>query len=81
MRQRQLLLVVSILSVILSAVVFFPSAESAVFPEKGRTITFIVNQPAGGPSDIASRVLAGAMEKELGVPVAVVIPPAGAGPE
>ena len=79
MRQRQLLLVVSILSVILSAVVFFPSAESAVFPEKGRTITFIVNQPAGGPSDLASRVLAAAMEKELGVPISVVNKPGATG--
>jgi len=49
------------------------------FPEKGKTITFIVNQPAGGPSDLASRVLATVMEKDLGVPVTIVNKPGATG--
>jgi tripartite-type tricarboxylate transporter receptor subunit TctC len=61
------------------AIALQPSVEAAVFPEKGRTITFIVNQPAGGPSDLASRVLATAMEKELGVPIQVVNRPGATG--
>ncbi len=79
MRVRSLRLVVSTLLVILPAIVLSQSAEAAAFPEKGRTITFIVNQPAGGPSDLASRVLATAMEKDLGVPISVVNKPGATG--
>jgi tripartite-type tricarboxylate transporter receptor subunit TctC len=56
-----------------------PSVEAAVFPEKGRTITFIINQTAGGPTDLAFRVLAAAMEKDLGVPIAIVNKPGATG--
>jgi tripartite-type tricarboxylate transporter receptor subunit TctC len=79
MRHRSFLLVVSTLLVTLAMVAFSQSAEAAVFPEKGKTITFIVNQPAGGPTDVAFRVLAPAMEKELGVPVTVVNKPGATG--
>jgi len=51
----------------------------AKFPEKGKAITFIVNQPPGGPSDLASRVLAAVMEKDLGVPVTIVNKPGATG--
>jgi len=79
MKHRSFFLVVSTLLVTLAMVAFSQSAEAAVFPEKGRTITFIVNQPAGGPSDLASRVLAAAMEKDLGVPIAIVNRPGATG--
>ena len=52
---------------------------AARFPEKGKAITFIVNQPPGGPSDLASRVLAAVMEKDLGVPVTIVNKPGATG--
>ena len=42
------------------------------FPEKGKTITFIVPYPAGGATDIGARLLCASMEKELGVPIQVV---------
>ncbi len=56
------------------------AAQSKIdFPEKGRPITFIINQPAGGPTDSAFRVLAGVMEKDLGVPINVVNRPGATG--
>jgi tripartite-type tricarboxylate transporter receptor subunit TctC len=42
------------------------------YPQKGKTITFIVPNPAGGASDLAARLLAPLLEKELGVSVQVV---------
>ncbi len=75
MRLRSFFLIMLTLLVLLSVAAPPRSAETAAFPEKGKTITFIVNQPAGGPSDLASRVLAAAMEKELGVPIAIVNKP------
>lgn len=50
-----------------------PAATAApAWPEKGRAITFIIQYAAGGGSDVAGRVLAALMEKDLGVPVQVV---------
>jgi len=48
------------------------------FPAKGRTITMIVPNSAGGGTDTAARLFAPLMEKDLGVPVQVVNKP-GAG--
>ncbi len=48
------------------------------FPAKGRAITIISPWDAGGASDLAVRMLAPSMEKDLGVPVQVVNRP-GAG--
>ena len=48
------------------------------FPEKGKTLTLIVPSTAGGGTDIAARVLAPLLEKELGISVQVVDKP-GAG--
>ena len=42
------------------------------FPVKGKPITIIVPYAAGGVTDTGARVLAAAMEKELGTPVQVV---------
>ncbi len=48
------------------------------FPAKGKTITMIVPWAAGGVADTGSRILAAALEKELGIPIEVVTKP-GAG--
>lgn len=53
-------------------------AKKADYPSKGTTITLIVPWPPGGSVDTQGRVLATAMEKELGVPISVVNKP-GAG--
>ncbi len=50
-------------------------AWSAAFPEKGKAITLIIPQEAGGAPDVAGRLLANGLEKELGVPVVVVNKP------
>ncbi|WP_087064291.1 tripartite tricarboxylate transporter substrate binding protein [Intestinibacillus massiliensis] len=51
------------------------TAKKGDFPTK--TITLICNYGAGGGTDLASRALASAMEKTLGVPVSVVNKPGG----
>lgn len=48
------------------------------YPAKGKTITLIVPWAAGGAADIQARILATALERDLGVPV-VVVPKPGAG--
>lgn len=55
-----------------------PLTKALDFPAKNRTITLISPWDAGGASDLAMRMLAPSMEKELGVPVQVVDRP-GAG--
>ncbi len=56
----------------------FPAAAAAEFPAKGRAITIIVPFAAGGGTDVAARLLAALMEKDLGVPVQILNKP-GAG--
>jgi tripartite-type tricarboxylate transporter receptor subunit TctC len=53
-------------------------AATAEFPVKGKPIALIVPFAAGGGTDIASRLLAALMEKDLGAPVQIVNKP-GAG--
>ncbi len=48
------------------------AAAKVAFPEKGKSITFIIPWAAGGPTDVGGRLLASGLEKELGVPVQVV---------
>jgi tripartite-type tricarboxylate transporter receptor subunit TctC len=48
------------------------------YPAKGRTITMIIPNAAGGGTDVAARLIAPVMEKDLGVPIAIVNRP-GAG--
>jgi tripartite-type tricarboxylate transporter receptor subunit TctC len=50
-------------------------ALSADYPEKGKPITLIIPHEAGGAPDVAGRLLANGLEKELGVPVVVVNKP------
>jgi len=54
------------------------AAPAASWPQKGKAIQIIVPMAAGGPQDMAARVLAAPLEKELGTPVEVVNKP-GAG--
>ncbi|KEO60399.1 tripartite tricarboxylate transporter substrate binding protein [Thioclava indica] len=56
---------------------FMTDAARAEYPE--RPITWIVPWGAGGGTDATSRMLAGLMEKELGVPVNVVNRDGGSG--
>jgi len=53
-------------------------AKKVDFPQKGKAITLIIPYAAGGSADLNARILAPALEKELGVPVQVVDKP-GAG--
>lgn len=55
------------------------SAWAAAFPQKGKSIQMIVAYAAGGSSDAGSRILASAMEKELGTTVMVVNKPGASG--
>lgn len=47
-------------------------AKKVDWPEKGKPLTIIVPYAAGGATDIAARVLASLMEKQLGTTVQVV---------
>ncbi|MHB1162598.1 MAG: Bug family tripartite tricarboxylate transporter substrate binding protein [Chloroflexota bacterium] len=47
-------------------------AKKVDWPQKGKTITIICPMPAGGAMDVAARVVAAALEKDLGTPVQVV---------
>ena len=51
------------------------AAWAADFPQKGKTIQMLVGFAAGGSTDVASRILASGMEKELGTSVVVVNKP------
>lgn len=53
-------------------------AKAADWPEKGRTMTFIIPYAAGGGNDVAARIVGPGMEKELGIVWQVVNKP-GAG--
>jgi len=54
-----------------------PAAPTATpaklnYPQKGKSVTFIVPWPAGGSSDIGARVLAPMLEKEIGTGIEIV---------
>lgn len=51
------------------------ASKKVEYPTKGRAITIIVPFAPGGANDVAARVQAPALEKELGVPVVVVNKP------
>ncbi len=67
-----------VMLLVVSASLHVHSVGAATFPEKGRPVTVIVPFGAGGGTDLAARVLAPLVERELGVPVQVVDKP-GAG--
>lgn len=53
-------------------------AQKVDYPTKGKSINMIVPYAAGGATDVAARLLAGIIEKDLGAPMPVVNKP-GAG--
>jgi tripartite-type tricarboxylate transporter receptor subunit TctC len=53
------------------------AAAKTSFPDKSRFITYQVPYDAGSIVDVAARLLAAGMEKDLGVPVQVVNKPGG----
>jgi tripartite-type tricarboxylate transporter receptor subunit TctC len=53
------------------------AGQAQTFPERGRAITLIVPYTPGGGVDFVARATAGALERELGVPVPVVNRPGG----
>lgn len=55
-----------------------PAAKTG-YPDKSRAITFVVQYAAGGGSDVAARVLAPNMEKQLGMSIQVVDKPGAGG--
>jgi tripartite-type tricarboxylate transporter receptor subunit TctC len=55
------------------------AAPKVDFPQKGKTIQWIVSMAAGGGTDLTARVLAQVLEKELGTSVQVVNKPGAGG--
>jgi tripartite-type tricarboxylate transporter receptor subunit TctC len=62
----------------LAMLIVAPRADAQEYPAKGRVITMIVPNSAGGGTDTAGRLFAPLMEKDLGVPIQIVNKP-GAG--
>src|SRR5688572_10251986 len=65
-----------------AAVVFIAANAPALaqtYPEKGKTITFIVAFPAGSGSDISARLLLPHLEKHVGAPVRILNKPGAGG--
>ena len=54
------------------AVLLMAGTASAAWPEKGKVLTMYVASGAGGGSDMAGRMIASVLEKELGVKVVVI---------
>jgi tripartite-type tricarboxylate transporter receptor subunit TctC len=74
--------VVSVVGAVFVAVLFMVAEPGdcfgqtgTSFPEPGKAISIYVGFAAGGASDISARLLAVALEKQLGVPVQVVAKP------
>ena len=55
------------------------AARAATWPQKGKNITIIVNYAAGGTIDVAARLIAPYIEKELGTKVEVLAKPGAGG--
>lgn len=59
--------------VMIGALVAIPApAEATDYPVKGKIISIIVTQAAGGGNDLLARAIAPHMEKQLGVPIQVI---------
>ena len=80
-RRRKIDRIAFTVLLLLSMVTGWPHATVAgtpAFPEKSKSVDIIVPYTAGGSSDMAARLIAPGLEKELGIPVRVVNRP-GAG--
>jgi tripartite-type tricarboxylate transporter receptor subunit TctC len=56
-----------------------PTASTAAWPEKGKNVNIIVNYAAGGTIDVAARLIAPYIEKEIGIKVEVLVKPGAGG--
>jgi tripartite-type tricarboxylate transporter receptor subunit TctC len=61
------------------SLLFAVVAPAATWPEKGKNVTIIVNYAAGGTIDVAARLIAPYIEKELGTKVEVLVKPGAGG--
>ena len=61
------------------SLLFAAVAPAATWPEKGKNVTIIVNYAAGGTIDVAARLIAPYVEKELGTKVEVLVKPGAGG--
>jgi tripartite-type tricarboxylate transporter receptor subunit TctC len=75
MRGRRVLLPATVLTVLTVALSGVCWGQAPDFPAKGRPITVLVPYPAGGATDIATRMVAEGMKSELGTPVQVANKP------
>jgi tripartite-type tricarboxylate transporter receptor subunit TctC len=54
-------------------------ASTVEYPVKGNRISLIVSFSAGGPNDVAARILAPFLQNELGIPVQLINKPGAGG--
>jgi len=66
---------VSVIGIALAGMGMSASAWAASFPQKGKAIQLMVHFAAGGSSDVGARLLASALEKELGTSIVIVNKP------
>lgn len=64
--------VVSAIAVLILLTPAVALAQAPAWPQRGRPITLIVPYAPGGVTDTAGRLMAGALERELGTPVTVL---------
>jgi tripartite-type tricarboxylate transporter receptor subunit TctC len=65
-------LVAFMIAALLSGADRTANAASTTYPDKARSINFIVAYPPGGGTDTTARVMTPLLEKEMGIPVTVV---------
>ncbi len=64
--------IAAVVGALLGGAWFHAMAQSSAFPIRGKPITIIVPYAPGGVTDTGARLMAAALEKELGTPVQVV---------
>jgi tripartite-type tricarboxylate transporter receptor subunit TctC len=66
------IVVAVLIAVLFSGAAGTANAASATYPDKSRSINFIVAYPPGGGTDTTARVMTPLLEKEMGLPVTIV---------
>lgn len=64
--------VLSVMAMCVAVVFLAVSVSEAAWPEKGKVLTILAASGAGGGTDMAARMIAQVLEKELGIRVVVV---------
>jgi tripartite-type tricarboxylate transporter receptor subunit TctC len=67
--------IVRIASTLLVCMIAVCSNPSFAYPDKGKTLTIVVPFPPGATSDVSARMLAAALEDDLGITVKVINKP------